>query len=156
MKLGGYFINLSSARKLAQHLNIDLEEDTFLNNRRMEIPLNNWLHDNGMLHIKAGLIKWPVKDGEYGMLFISRFRQANDPEPDDFIEGEKDLVVKKWLTNLDAEGIQWATLIDRYGIAITGIQPQYSDVKFRHISDEELSEQIANGKKQRLRNADKV
>ena len=134
MKLGGYFVNLSTARKVAQHLNIDVGEDTSPNNRRMEIPINNWLHDNEMLHIKSGLIKWPVKDGEYGILFISRFRQTHDPERDNFIEGEKDLEVRKWLMNLnldaELEGIQleWATLIDRYGITISGIQPQFSDV----------------------------
>ena len=63
--------------------------------------------------------------------------------------------------NLDAEleGIQpeWATLIDRYGITISGIQPQFSDVKFRHLTDEEFLERIANMKKRgRTSNADKV
>ena len=154
MKLGGYFVNVSTARKLAQHLNIDVGEDTSFNNRHLEFPINDWLHDNGMLHIKAGFIKWPVKDGEYGVCFISRFRQTHDPERDDFIEGERDLEVRKWLTSLDVEGIQWATLIDRYGITIDGIRPQTAGVRFRESTLEELSERIAEMKRER--NADKV
>ena len=34
MKLGGYFVNLGAARKIAQRLNIDVGEDTFPNNKR--------------------------------------------------------------------------------------------------------------------------
>ena len=44
----------------------------------------------------------------------------NDPAPDDFIVGEKDLGVRKWLMNImmDAGGIQcqWVSILDRYGI----------------------------------------
>ena len=149
MKLGGYFINLSTARKVAKHLNIDVGEDTFFNNRHMEWPINNWLHDNGMLHIKTGFIKWPLKDGEYGVFFISRFRQVHDPAPDDFIEGEKDLEVRKWLMDLNAEGIQWVSIIDRYGITLDGIQPRFSDVKFGHSTGEEILERVAKMKRER-------
>ena len=88
MKLGGYFVNFSNARRIAQRLNIDVGEDTLFNNRHMEWPINNWLHDNKKLHIKAALIKWPLRDREHGVLFKSRFRQANDPAPDDFTEDE--------------------------------------------------------------------
>ena len=112
--------NISTARKIAQHLNINVGEDTLFNNSHIEWPINNWLHDNGKLHIQAAFIKWPLKDGEYGISFISRFRQVNDPAPDDFIEREKDLRVRKWLMNMDAEGIhwqcQWVSILDRYGI----------------------------------------
>ena len=145
MKLGGYFVNLSTTRKIAERLNIDVGEDTLINNCRMEWPLNNWLHDNGILHMKTGVIKWPIKDGEYGILFISRFRPSNDPEVDDFVEGEKDLVVRKWLMDLDVEGMQcqWATLIDRYGIAVSGIQPEFSNLKFGgHTTMEEIIERL--------------
>ena len=137
MKLGGYFVNFSTARTVAQHLNIDIGEDTMFNNRHMEWPINNWLHDNGLLHIKAAFIKWPLKDpsGEYGVLFITRFRQAHDTAPDDFIEEEKDLEVRKWLIDLDAKGIQWVSIIDRYGITLDGIQPKFSNVKFGYSTD---------------------
>jgi hypothetical protein len=81
MKLGGYFINLSTARKVAQRLNIDVGEDTLFNNSHMEWPINNWLHDNGKLHILSAVIKWPKRDGEYGVFFICRFREDNDPAP---------------------------------------------------------------------------
>jgi hypothetical protein len=142
MKLGGYFVNISTARKIAHHLNIDVGEDTLFDNSHMEWPINNWLHNNGKLHIKAALIQWPLKDGEHGIYFISRFRQANDPAPDDFIEGEKDLEVRKWLINLDAEGIQWVSILDRYGITIDGIQPQFSNVKFGHTTEEEFLDRL--------------
>ena len=147
MKLGGYFVKLSTARKVAQHLNIDVGEDTLMNNCHMEWPINNWLHDNGMLHIKAAVIKWPSKDGEYGVFFISRFRQVDDPAVDDFVEDEKDLEVRKWLMDLDSdvEGMQleWVSILDSYGITIGGIQPQFSNLKFGgHVSKEEILEPI--------------
>lgn len=105
----------------------------------MELPINNWLHDNRKDNFKAAVIKWPIKDGEYGVYFISRFREVNDPAADDFIEGEKNLEVRKWLTDMDAEGIQWVSILDRYGITLGGIQPQFSNIKFGgHISAEEI------------------
>jgi hypothetical protein len=147
MKLGGYFINLSTARKVAQHLNIDVGEDTLSNNHHMEWPINNWLHNNGKLHIKSAVIKWPLKDGEYGVFFISRFRQAHDPAPDDFIEGEKDLEIRKWLMDLGAEGIQWVSILDHYGITADGIQPQFSNVRYGgQIPMEEILKQVKRGR----------
>ena len=143
MKLGDYFVNFSTARTVAQHLNIDVGEDTLFNNRHMEWPFNNWLHDNGLLHIKAGFIKWPLKVGEYGIIFITRFRQAHDAAPDDFVEEEKDLEVRKWLVNLDAKEIQWVSIIDTYGITLQGIQPRFSNAKFGHSTAEGLFERIA-------------
>ena len=106
----------------------------------MEWPFNNWLHDKGMLHIKAGFIKWPERVGEHGILFITRFRQTHHPTPDDFIEEEKDLEVRKWLMDLDAEGLQWVSVIDRYGITLDGIQPQFTTTKFRDCSNESKEE----------------
>jgi hypothetical protein len=53
-----------------------------------------------------------MKDGEHGVFVITRFRQMHDPAPDDFIEEDKDLEVRKWLMNPDAEGIQWVSIID--------------------------------------------
>ena len=156
MKLGGYFVNFSTARTVAQHLNIDVGEDTLFSNSHMEWPINNWLHDNGLLRIKAGFIKWPLKDGEYGIIFITRFRQAHDAAPDDFVEEEKDLEVRKWLIDLNAkpEGIQWVSIIDTYSITLDGIQPKFSNLKFGHSTGEGLFERIAMNDFSRRPNVD--
>ena len=143
--------NISTARKIAQHLNIDVGEDTLFNNSHIEWPINNWLHDNEKLHTQAAFIKWHLKDGEYGISFISRFRQVNDPAPDDFIKREKDLGVRKWLMNImmDAGGIQcqWVSILDRYGITC---------VKFGHSTEEKILNRIQVAKMQRGRGVDKV
>ena len=83
--------------------------------------------------------------------YISRFRQAHDPALDEFIEGEKDLEVRKWLMDHNAEGIQWVSIIDRYGITLDGIQPRFSDVKFGYSTGEEISERVAKMKRERAR-----
>ena len=79
----------------------------------------------------------------------------NNPAPDDFIEGEKDLEVRKWLMSLDAEGIQWVSILDRYGITIDGIQPKFSNVKFGHSTGEEILDRITKTQ-WRGRDVDKV
>ena len=87
-----------------------------------------------------------MKDGEYGILFITRFRRAHDPAPDDFIEEEKDLEVRKWLLMIDLgakEEIQWVSIIDRYGITLEGIQPKFSNFKFGYSDGEGTFDRIA-------------
>ena len=136
-------MDFSAARRVAQRLNIDVGQDTFQNNCRMEWPINNWLYNNGQLHIKSAMVKWPLNDGEYGTFFITRFWQESDPAPNDFTEGENDLAVKRWLMNLGAEGMQWVSISDRYGITIDGIQPQYSNVRYGgETSIEEILKQV--------------
>jgi hypothetical protein len=146
MKLGGYFVNFSTTRKIAQRLNIDVGEDTFFSNTHMEWPINNWLHDNGKLHIKAAVIRWPLKVGEHGVFFMCRFREVDGPAPDDFIEEEKDLEVRKWLISLGADEIQWVSMFDRYGITMDGIQPRLTNVKFGQATIEEIRNQIRQNK----------
>jgi hypothetical protein len=41
MKLGGYFMSFGSACKVAEHLRIDVGEDTPWNNRHIEWPIND-------------------------------------------------------------------------------------------------------------------
>ena len=152
MKLGGYFVNFSSARKVAQRLNIDVGEDTFQNNCRMEWPINNWLYVNGQLHIKSAMVKWPLNDGEYGIFFITKFWQESDPAPNDLMEGGNDLAVKRWLMGLGAEGMQWVSMSDRYGITMDGIHPQFSNVRYGgEVTIEEILEQVKGASRVRDR-----
>ena len=51
----------------------------------------------------------------------------------------------------NAEGIQWVSIIDRYGITLDGIQPRFSDVKFGHSTGEEILERVARMKRERAR-----
>jgi len=147
MKLGGYYMSFGAARRVTQYLNIDVGQDTFSNNCHMEWPINNWLYTNGKLHIKSAVVKWPLNDGEYGVFFITRFWQASDPAPNDLMEGGRDLEVKRWLMNLGAEGMQWVSISDRYGITIDGIQPQFSNVRYGgETSMEEILKQVKRGR----------
>ena len=104
-------------------------------NRHIEWPFNNWLYDNGMLHInlKAAFVKWFLKVGEYGVYagFGKRTTPMTRKVSDDFIKEEKDLEGNKWLMDLDDEGIQ-VSMTDRYSITIDGIKPRYSNMKFDH------------------------
>ena len=143
MKLGGYFISFGSARKVAEHLCIDVGEDTPWNNRHIEWPINDWLHDNGKLNIKSAMIRWPREGREHGVFFMTKFRQVGNEVSGDIAEGEEDVEVRAWLEAAGADGIQWVSMLDGLRITLGGTQPQRTDMKFKHISLEEILENAA-------------
>ena len=138
LKLGGYHMSFSAARIIAEHLNIDIGEDTLFNNQHMEWPINNWLYDNEMLHIKAALLSWPQGGrGEDGMFFMTKARDASQCIGD-FSEEETDFEVKEWLKRCGAEEMRWMSALDRYNITLEGIQPRRSEVQIKQCTIEEM------------------
>jgi hypothetical protein len=137
-KLGGYYMSFTAARAVAKYLNIDVGDDTLFNNQHMEWPINNWLYDNGKLHIKAALLSWPQGGrGEDGIFFMTKFCEQNQ-FVGDFKEDEGDLAVKEWLKECGAEEVRWTTALDRSNITLDGIQPRRNDIKFRQATLEEM------------------
>ena len=145
MKLGGYFINFGSARKVAEHLHIEIGKDTPWNNRHIEWPINDWLHDNGKLNIKSAMIRWP-RNGEgqeHGVFFVTKFRQVSSEVLGDIVEEEEDVEVRAWLEAAGADGIQWVSMLDEHRITLGGTQPQRTGMKFERIPVEEILEDAA-------------
>jgi hypothetical protein len=102
-----------------------------------------------MLHIKSATIKWPQEQGEWGVVFISKFRQSGREVPS-LKEEEKDLQVKAWLEQAGGGQMCWVSLLDQFRITLGGIQPRHSNVKFGHISMEEILERSARPYHSRL------
>ncbi|KAF8587996.1 hypothetical protein K439DRAFT_1630189 [Ramaria rubella] len=145
IKLGGHFMSLSAARQFALRLGIDVGEDTDHSNLHMEWPINNWLCENMHLHVKSAVIRWPRQDGEYGVIFISKFARV-DIENNRVIEEDvQALRVKKWLEGLGADNLQWATLLDTGRITLGGFQPQKSDLKFKIAPPGYLESRLKSG-----------
>lgn len=126
LKIGGYYLPFSSARKVAENLGIDVGEPTVFNDRHMEWPINTWLFENNMPHILTARVDWPLtQDGVTGTLFATRFHEDWFAE---LKEADKDLKVRAWLEECgaDRETIQWISLLDEFDICIRGIHPKPS------------------------------
>jgi hypothetical protein len=143
MKIGGYFVSFNSARKVADHLHIDVGEDTPWNNHHIEWPINGWLHDNGQLNIKSAMIRWPREGRDHGVSFMTNFCQGNSEVSGDMVEEEGDVEVRAWLEAAGANRIQWVSMLDSLRITLGGTQPQHMDLKFKHVSLEEILESAA-------------
>jgi hypothetical protein len=143
-KFGGYFMSFSITRKVAEHLDMDLGDFPDL---QIEWPINDWLCQNGKHDIKAAVVKWPQHSGKLGVVFISKFVTV-DWEDHILKESAKDLEVKRWLEGLGAEGLQWASMLDTFGITLDGLEPQTSGLRFKEVS---LEDMLAGFKNRHLR-----
>jgi hypothetical protein len=145
--LGGYWMPYDAARQLASNLGIDTGPDTKLHNGRMEYPFNNWLHDQGMLHVKSAVISWPddTPSSQLGLTFISHFRRPDwvMGESIELAQREQDLEVRKWLEEsggVEPKHLQWISLLDTKRITLNGMKPRRCDIKWPDgfISNEEF------------------
>jgi hypothetical protein len=128
-QIAGYHMSLADAHTIAKRLNIDIGEPTLFNLQRMEWPINDWLFNHNMLHMKAAQLQWPQdKDGEGGMFFLTK-SQPNYEVIGTIAEEDSDLEVKKWLEKHGAEKVEWLCWWDRYSITLGGDQPKYTGVK---------------------------
>ena len=140
MILSGYWMPYSSARKLASNLGIEILTDTELGNRRMEFPINTWLYNQKILHVKlAGLI-WNFGDGveKPGLVIVSHFRHGVRGDSSVLAQRDQDLEVKKWLEEsggVESENLQWISFVDTMSITLTGTRPKPSCVNWSDWSD---------------------
>jgi hypothetical protein len=133
--LSGWFMSIETAREIAATLGIDLHDNE---NAQLEWPINSWLHDNGMTHMKAAVIVWPPQAGRLGVFFISKFRRSGQEVADDFSEDEKDREVKRFLNEAGADSLEWVQMLDTLGITLSGVQPEKSDYRRVKISRQEF------------------
>jgi hypothetical protein len=143
--LGGYWMTYATAHQLASNLGIDIGRDTGLHNARMEYPFNNWLSDQGMLHVKSASVPWPVDtpSSQMGLMFISHFRRWVMGESLELVQREQDLEVRKWLEEsggVEPKHLQWVSLLDTYRVCLNGTKPRRCDIKWPDgpISNEEF------------------
>lgn len=76
---------------------------------RLEHPINNWLAEQGLLHILAGAIRHPLKNSveEDGMLYMSQFCSALYTGNPFLVQEEGvDKDVKQWLITKGGLGPQ--------------------------------------------------
>jgi len=141
MKLGGYFTSLTTARKVAAHHNIDIGPDDPWTNLHMEWPINSWLHDNNMLHMKAAVISSPTPPAhESGLFWISTFDQNDSAELKEDDETARE--VKSWLGKSGVEDgeMKWMSRVDNWRIVLGpgDTQPERSKLRFKKLTPEEL------------------
>jgi hypothetical protein len=135
LTFGGYFMSFDTTRQVVKRLGIT-EVDHY-KNMEIEWPINDWLDENQIHHIKAAVVKWPKDDGSLGVIFISRFAEA---ERDNYVleEGDKDLKVRKWLEELEAKDLQWVSMADRFVITLGGLKPRKNGKRFKEVSQDEF------------------
>jgi hypothetical protein len=133
-QIAGYHMSLADARTIAERLNIDIGEPTLFNLQRMEWPINDWLHDHNMLHMKAAQLQWPEdKEGDGGMFFLTKSRPDYEAIGT-LTEEASDVVVKKWLEQHGAEKVEWLSLRDRFNITLGGDQPKHTSMKYKQYA----------------------
>ncbi|KAG5649787.1 hypothetical protein H0H81_002045 [Sphagnurus paluster] len=148
-QIGGYYMSLEAAHRLAQKLEINIGEATDFNLRHMEWPINDWLYDRGMLHLKASLLTWPRGTECHGMFFLTKHREGLQRSLDDLKEEAKDLEVKAWLEENGADNLVWVSLWDTLKITLMGVQPVYTGFKFvQHPNFERILAFINHGESQ--------
>ncbi|KAG1895436.1 uncharacterized protein F5891DRAFT_1194154 [Suillus fuscotomentosus] len=126
-RLGGYFMDYSTARKVAEQLAIDIRQGQGFadwDDQHMEWPFNDWLANNGRLNVKVAGIISPETDIE-GILFVSTFLHIEDTDPGPLTETVNDLAVRQWLEELGVlDGIQWISMPDTQRIALGDVHLQ--------------------------------
>jgi hypothetical protein len=143
-RLGGYFMDYSTARKVAEQLAIDITQGQGFadwDDQHMEWPFNDWLATHGRLNVKVAGIISPDTD-TVGMMFISTFLHIQNNDPGPLTETENDLTVRQWLEELGVDGMQWISMLDTQKIALGGIQPRYRGMKFTCSTIEAHRKQI--------------
>ncbi|KAG1863484.1 hypothetical protein C8R48DRAFT_204798 [Suillus tomentosus] len=144
-RLGGYFMDHSTARKVAEQLAIDIRQGQGFadwDDQHMEWPFNDWLANNGRLNVKAAGIISPETDIQ-GMMFVSTFLHIEDTDPGPLTETENDLAIRQWLEELGVlDGIQWISMPDTQRIALGGTQPRYRGMRFTCSTIEAHREQV--------------
>ncbi|KAG5639865.1 hypothetical protein DXG03_002755 [Asterophora parasitica] len=138
-QIGGYHMGLEAAVCIAESLQIDIGEPTEFNKQHMEWPINDWLSDHGMLHVKAAFLEWPRGEGRRpGMFFLTKSRQVPYAQPvDDLAEEPNDVKVKDWLKQNGAGDVEWLSLLDCYNITLLGAEPKRTGTKFKQYATEE-------------------
>ncbi|GBE84659.1 hypothetical protein SCP_0606380 [Sparassis crispa] len=90
-----------------------------------EWPIDGWLSDNDMLHIKAAQVGWLLEDPssmETVIVWITEFRRVAQTSDATVIEQDKDIKMKAWLEGLVAEGLVWFSFFDKFRITLDGVQ----------------------------------
>lgn len=135
---------MSMARELATDLDISVDEDTIISNSHLEGKFNDWLFKNNKsnINILAAAITWPRHlDDDFGIIFISKF--VNEGwEAEALEEDDEALKVKKIIEGWGQISLQlqWAWLVDTYGITRRGTRPRPNPPKYVKRSWEEIME----------------
>ena len=101
----------------------------------MEFPINTWLYNNKILHVKAAGLIWNFGDGveKPGLVIVSHFRCGVRGDSSVLAQRDQDLEVKKWLEEsggVESENLRWISFVDTMSITLTGTRPRPSDVKW--------------------------
>lgn len=124
------------ARTIAARLDIkEVARDT--SEARYELHVNNWLCDNKPQDIgviKVAGIDWPPNQGNFGIIFISKFVEG--PWAGPLREDDQALKLKGWLEINDVVKPEWVSMEDTTSITLNGTERQKHEYRFFRVVDE--------------------